>query len=252
MAWEIILPIAANIIQGALASGLSARGAAQENLRQSEIARMRREELRPIIERLRKARDYFGMEENLVRDFSRAADQMAAQSAQAGMTNAGSGGLDHNRRDLLGAMLAELATVKNQDELQRQQLLAQLVGDASLYADAGPAINVGADTFWAGLGGAAAGAGSALNAFLSTPEGLAALSGLFSPETVVKDYSNATRPKATALPKWTPVPHSRQPRNPSNHPYGQTPQGSMFRPRLVGGGSGEGAGGGAASYYFMR
>ena len=181
MPWEIILPIAASIIQGAIGHGMSARGAAQENQRQSEIAQMRREELRPIIERLRKARDYFGMEENLVRDFSRAADQMAAQSAQTGMTNAGSGGLDRNRGDLLGAMLAQLAQFKEQDDLQREQLLAQLVGDPSLYADAGAPINVGAQTMWGALGGAAAGAGSALNSFLSTPEGLDALRRLFNP-----------------------------------------------------------------------
>jgi hypothetical protein len=180
MAWEIILPIAANILQGAFAGGLSARGASRENQRQSEIAQMRREELRPIIERLRKARDYFGSEEHLVRDFSRAADQMAAQSAQTGMTNAGSGGLDRNRADLLGAMLAELARFKDQDQLQREQLLAQLVGDPSLYADAGGAVNVGRETFLGGLGGAFAGAGSALNAFLSTEEGLNALRGIFA------------------------------------------------------------------------
>lgn len=214
MAWEVIIPIAANIIQGMLAGGMNARSASRENLRQSEIAQMRREELRPIIERLRKARDFFGAEENLVRDFSRAADQMAAQSAQTGMTNAGSGGLDRNRADLLGAMIAELAQFKDQDQLQREQLLAQLVGDPSLYADAGPAVNVGTDTFWGGLAGGAAGAGSALNAFLSTPEGLEALGGLFSrssTDTVVDDKVYA--------PKFTPAP-SRQPRrDTSNHPY---------------------------------
>ena len=247
MAWEVIIPIAANIIQGMLAGGMNARSASRENLRQSEIAQMRREELRPIIERLRKARDFFGAEENLVRDFSRAADQMAAQSAQTGMTNAGSGGLDRNRADLLGAMIAELAQFKDQDQLQREQLLAQLVGDPSLYADAGPAINVGTDTFWGGLAGGAAGAGSALNAFLSTPEGLEALGALFSPssaDTTVADDKVYTT-------KFTPAP-SRQPRrDTSNHPYtyanrSQRTAGVGSSPAIYGGG-----GSGTGAYYNL-
>ena len=158
---------------------MSASAAARENNRQSEISRLRRAELQPIIDKLRQARDYFGVEENLVRDFSRSADQMAAQSAQTGMTNAGSGGLDRVRGDMLGSMLAALAQFKDQDDLQRKQLLAQLVGDPSLYNDAGGNQNVGNTTMWGALAGGAAGAGSALNAFLGTKEGMAALAGLF-------------------------------------------------------------------------
>lgn len=180
MAWEVILPIAASIIQGALGSGMAAGSAARENQRQSQIASLRRQELQPIIDRLREARNYFGVEETLVRDFSRSADQMAAQSAQTGMTNAGSGGLDNVRADLLGGMLSSLAQFKAQDDMQRQQMLAALLSDPTLYAG-----EVGTDdptnaALTGGILGGVGGLGSALNSFLSTDEGLNALRGLFA------------------------------------------------------------------------
>jgi hypothetical protein len=233
VAWEIILPIVANIIQGGLAGGMASSGAARENNRQSEIARLRRAELQPIIDRLRKARDYFGVEENLVRDFSRSADQMAAQSAQTGMTNAGSGGLDRNRADLLGSMLASLAQFKGQDEMQREQLLAQLVGDPSLYADAGGMQNVGATGLMGALAGAAGGAGSALNAFLGTQEGLNALRGLFSPaatptpgvstEPYTDPFFDFLAAGSTQRPSGAPTFGVRAPTAPSVPQYTYTP-----------------------------
>ena len=179
MPWSVILPIAASIIQGAVGQGMAANSAARENQRQSQIMSLRRQELQPIIDRLREARNYFGVEETLVRDFSRSADQMAAQSAQTGMTNAGSGGLDNNRADLLGSLLSGLAEYKNQDEMQRQQMLAALLSDPTMYGGM-----VGTDDptqagLMGGLGGGLAGLGSALNSFISTPEGMAALGSLF-------------------------------------------------------------------------
>jgi hypothetical protein len=192
--WEIILPIVANIIQGGLAGGMSASAAARENNRQSEISRLRRAELQPIIDQLRQARDYFGVEENLVRDFSRSADQMAAQSAQTGMTNAGSGGLDRGRADVLGAMLAGLAQFKDQDDFQRQQLLAQLVGDPSLYNDAGGNENASSAGMMGALLGGAGGAGSALNAFIGTKEGLAAFGKLFQGSRAEMPFGAPTIP----------------------------------------------------------
>lgn len=179
MAWQVILPIAANLIQGAISGGMQARAAGRENNRQRLAARMRRSELQPIIDRLSQARDYFGVEEQFVRDFSRSADQMAAQSSQSGMTNAGRGGLDQLRRDELGTGLAALAQYKTQNEMARQQMLAQILSDPSLYAGVGEADNVGAQTLWGALGGGAAGVGSALTAFLGTEEGMAALGSMF-------------------------------------------------------------------------
>ena len=182
MPWSVILPIAASIIQGAVGQGMAANSAARENQRQSQIMSLRRQELQPIIDRLREARNYFGVEETLVRDFSRSADQMAAQSAQTGMTNAGSGGLDNNRADLLGSLLSGLAEYKNQDEMQRQQMLAALLSDPTMYGGM-----VGTDDptqagLLGALGGGAAGLGSALNSFISTKEGMDALRSLFSPD----------------------------------------------------------------------
>lgn len=210
MAWEIILPIVANIIQGGLAGGMQANAATRENNRQRDMANLRRQELQPLIEQLRRGRDYFGVEENLVRDFSRAADQMSAQSAQTGMTNAGSGGLDRNRSDLLGGLLAQLATVKQQNESQDTQLLAQILGDPTLYGGIGNPDNVGASTAMGGLLGGASGLGSILTAFLATEEGLAALGSLFgggAEEPGISDASYTdpffdflTTPPATRAP----------------------------------------------------
>lgn len=179
MAWNIILPIAASIIQGGIGNALAANSASQENNRQRLVSQARRAELQPIIDRLQEARDYFGVEEQFTRDFSRASEQMAAQSAQSGMTDAGRGGLDQVRADQLGAGLASLAQFKTQDEAQRQNLLAQILSDPSLFGGVVPEENTGLQTFLGGLGGAAAGAGSVLNSFISTPEGMAALGSLF-------------------------------------------------------------------------
>jgi len=198
MAIEFVLPMIASILQSAIGQGLAANQAANARNEQIKMARERRQELQPIIDSLRKARDYFGVEEQLVRDFSRASDQMAAQSAQTGMTNAGSGGLDANRSDLLGSMLAQLAQYKAGEEAQRQQLLAELLSDPSLYAGSLEESNVGGQTLLGGLLGGVAGAGSQLNAYLSTPEGIGILQGLMpNPATAAKGA-----PQGKAMTPW--------------------------------------------------
>src|SRR5690606_25211548 len=178
MAIEFLLPLLANILQGGIANAIQAGQTSRLNNEQIRLARLRREELQPLIDQLRTARDFTQHEEQLVRDFSRASDQMAAQSAQSGMTNAGSGGLDQVRRDTLGSMIASLAQVKAQDDMQRQQMLAQILSDPSLYAGEHAMFNPGVDAGLGGLGGLLAGAGSTLSAFLSTPEGIKILQGL--------------------------------------------------------------------------
>lgn len=178
MALEFFLPLIANILQGGVANAVHAGQAARANNENARLARLRRRELQPLIDSLRQARDHTQLEEQLVRDFSRASDQMAAQGAQTGMTNAGSGGLDQVRRDTLGAMLAQLAQVKAQDDAQRQALLADLLSDPLLYEGERPSENVGLTALLGGLGGGLAGAGSTLSSFLSTKEGIEVLRGL--------------------------------------------------------------------------
>lgn len=178
MAIEFLLPLLANILQGGIANAIQAGQTSRLNNEQIRLARLRREELQPLIDQLRTARDFTGMEEQLVRDFSRASDQMAAQSAQTGTTNAGSGGLDQVRRDTLGGMIAQLAQTKMADDLQRKQMLAELLSDPSLYAGEHAMFNPGLDAALGGLGGALAGAGSTLSAFLATPDGIKILQGL--------------------------------------------------------------------------
>ena len=175
---QFFLPLITSMLQAGMAGGMQANAATRENNEQARLARMRREELQPLLDRLMGGANHFGVEENLVRDFSRASDQMAAQAASTGMTNAGSGGLDHNRSDLLGGLLAELAQFKTQEQAQRDQLVAALLSDPSMYDGFRQDGNVGGNTLLGILGGGLAGAGSILPAFLSTPEGIAILSGL--------------------------------------------------------------------------
>lgn len=218
MAWEVILPLAASFLQGAIGSGIQANQAARENERNRLVMQMRRSELQPIIDRLRKARDYFGVDEQFVRDFSRASDQANQQAAQSGMTNAGRGGLDQVQGDLLASGLAELARFKTQDDMQREQMLAQILSDPTLYGGQLPPENVGAQTAWGALGGGVAGLGSALNSFISTDEGMAALAGLFTPETVALE---APKPKLGVTPMALPTPDvSITTRNPTGQQGG--------------------------------
>ena len=230
--WTVILPLVAGILQSGIAGGMSANQASRENNRQAQAARLRRAELQPLIDSLKEARDYFGVEENLVRDFTRAADQMAAQSAQTGMTNAGSGGLDQVRGDMLGGLLAELAQFKTQDENQRQNLLAQILSDPMLYAGTGPDDNVGLNTLIGTIGGGAAGAGSVLNSFLSTPEGIAALGDLFTGSADAPvDVSN---PGVTAsVGSWTPAPAPQPARLAAQQGSWMSPVAQTPSPRLM-------------------
>ena len=158
------------MIQGAAASGM-ANAQAREDTR---LARMRRAELQPLIDRLRKPTDFTGLEEGMLRDFSRASDQMAAESAMSGMTGAGRGGLDHRRSDMLGQIIAALAETRMQDENEKQLLIAQLLSDPSMYEGE----RQGPSMFGSILGGAAGGLGAILPAFLSTQEGLDVLRSL--------------------------------------------------------------------------
>lgn len=247
MAIEFVLPMIASILQSAIGQGLAANQAANARNEQIKMARERRQELQPIIDSLRKARDYFGVEEQLVRDFSRASDQMAAQSAQTGMTNAGSGGLDANRSDLLGSMLAQLAQYKAGEEAQRQQLLAELLSDPSLYAGSLEESNVGGQTLLGGLLGGVAGAGSQLNAYLSTPEGIGILQNVGKkpgPETpYIPDPSMLRAPTmnmdiATAAPAVRRLPSLT---GPTIAPRTPTPMGIMSQPAA--------APNGVSSYY---
>jgi hypothetical protein len=177
---QFFIPMIAAILQGAVSGGISAGGATRQQNEANRLARLRREELQPTIDRLRGATDFFGVEEQLTRDFSRASDQMAAQAAQTGMTNAGSGGLDANRRDLLGSMLASLSEFKMQDQFNKEMMLAELLSDPGLYEGFRSDQSVGGQAMLGMLGGAFAGAGSILPAFLSTPEGIEVLKSLGS------------------------------------------------------------------------
>lgn len=189
----------ASILQGAAGNALASGQATRINNQNIRLAQLRRQERQPLIDQLRASGNYAPMEEQMVRDFSRASDQMAAQSAQTGMTNAGSGGLDQVRGDLLGSMIASLAQAKAQDEAQRQQLLAAILQDPTLFEGERPMGNVGLDALLGGIGGAFAGAGSIMPSFLQTKEGLAALAGAFGQGGTQAGSIDASKPTVDAF-----------------------------------------------------
>lgn len=178
MTIEFLLPMLASILQGAIGHGLAANQAANERNESIRMARARREELQPIIDKLREAGDFFNMEEQLARDLGRAANQIDATAAQTGMTNAGAGGADAVRADLLGGMIAQLAQAKQADEMQRTQLLAEILSDPSLQVAGLTEGNVVGQSILGALLGGATGAGTQLSSYLSSEEGIEILKGL--------------------------------------------------------------------------
>lgn len=182
-----IVPMLASILQGAIGHGLAANQAANERNEQIRMARARREELQPIIDKLREAGDFFNMEEQLARDLGRAANQIDATAAQTGMTNAGAGGADAVRADLLGGMIAQLAQAKQADEMQRTQLLAEILSDPSLQVAGLTEGNVAGQSILGALLGGATGAATQLSSYLSSEAGIELLKGLGKKNTNIDD-----------------------------------------------------------------
>lgn len=168
---QFLIPLFASVLQAGLSGALAENARAREANEQRAMLRQRREQLQPLIDQLREAKDYFDLDEQFTRDFSRASNQLTAQAASTGMTNAGTGGLDNVRSDLLAAGLAQLAQAKQQDEARRQELLAQLLSDVSLYGGT-PDENVASATLLGGLLGGIQGVGSNFASYFGTDKGM--------------------------------------------------------------------------------
>ena len=186
-----LLPMLASIIQGAIGHGMSANAAANERNEQIRMARARREELQPIINKLREAGDFFNLEEQMARDLGRASSQIDANAAATGMTNAGAGGADNVRADLLGSMIASMAQVKQQDELARTQMLAEILSDPSLQIGNLTEGNVAGQTLLAALLGGASGAATQFGSYLSSEEGIKLLQGMGGNQTVSAEMGDS-------------------------------------------------------------
>lgn len=179
-----LLPMLASIVQGAIGHGMSANQAANERNESIRMARARREELQPIIDKLREAGDFFNLEEQMARDLGRASSQIDANAAATGMTNAGAGGADNVRADLLGSMIASMAQVKQQDELARTQMLAEILSDPSLQIAGLQEGNVVGQSILGALLGGVSGAGTQFASYLSSEEGIKLLQGMGGNQTV--------------------------------------------------------------------
>lgn len=204
---QFLIPLFASVLQAGLGGALAENARAREANEQRAMLRQRREQLQPLIDRLREAKDYFDLDEQFTRDFSRASNQLTAQAASTGMTNAGTGGLDNVRSDLLAAGLAQLAQAKQQDEARRQELLAQLLSDVSLYGGT-PDENVASATLLGGLLGGVQGVGSNLASYFSTDKGMERLAeylgGGGAAPSVVSDNAVIERAPATTASSWSP------------------------------------------------
>lgn len=187
---QFLLPLFTSVLQGMLGHGLAENARAREQNQLLQQRRARREELQPLIDQLREAGDYINMDEQFVRDFSRASNQLTAQAASTGMTNAGTGGLDHARGDLLASGLAQLAQAKQADEARKQQLLAQILSDSSLYEGMAPDENVLGSTLLGGLLGGVTGAADNVSSYFSSEAGMKALADWLGGSQGAPDLDN--------------------------------------------------------------
>ncbi len=181
MALQFLLPLFTSLASSGIGGALAAGTTSAANKREAEMAELRRAML------MRMKADILGgaqgagdaMDQQAIRDFSRASDQIGAQAASTGMTNAGRGGQDALQAETLGALLAQLAQAKQQDDLQRQQLVTQLINDPSFTIPDPDSINVGADSFHGLLGGLASGGLNTMASFMGTDTGMQMLMDMF-------------------------------------------------------------------------
>lgn len=211
MALQFLLPLITSMATSAIGGAVSAGTASSANRRQAEAARSKRE----IVERMmREVRGGAGgaraaLDEQATRDFSRAADQVGAQSAAAGMTNAGRGGQDALQAETLGGILAALAEAKNQDDLQRKQLLANMINDPAFSVPNPESFNPGSDALLGGLGGLASGGLNTMASMMGTEAGMGMLMDLFGGgggADIVTGDTSMTGREANTRRQWAGLP----------------------------------------------
>lgn len=173
------IPIAIAALLGggasAIASGRQARQQAADNRRAATGAQDRRERLLEIIGQINN-RDLSGLDAQASNVFSRAANQIEANTAQRGVRNAPNAGAPRALNQTMAQVLANLAEARAQDQRQAQALIAQILGDESFgVVDPSQLPSPGNAGLIAGLGGFLGGAGqtvsNALGAGLFTPSG---------------------------------------------------------------------------------
>jgi Na+-translocating ferredoxin:NAD+ oxidoreductase RnfG subunit len=156
---------------GGLGGGVNAWGQSRQQRQQAEAQVPIRSRLTQSIERLRNP-DYGQIDRAASRDYTQAVNAADAAAAQSGTL--GSGAQQQMSGDILAQALANLAQFKLQDQLQREQAIAQIMQDPSFDAVDPNQIDVGLLTLMGALTGAAGGAGGAAAGIAGNPEAYAA------------------------------------------------------------------------------
>lgn len=150
---------------GGIASGAQANRASTQNKRTAERAKEIRNQLLGVIGRVRNA-DYSSLDSATSRVYNRNYEAGAANAASRGITGGASQRQQSN--NMLAEAVAQLAQFKTQDQLAREQTVADIYGNEAFAVPDPSTINPGRDALMAFLTGAAGNAGSAALTQLGT------------------------------------------------------------------------------------
>jgi hypothetical protein len=180
--WEFIIPALISTVSGAIQSGSAARQTTLANQRNATAAQERRQMLMGLIDQIQNT-DYRGMDRAASSSFSQAADQIEALTAGRGTFGSGETGARNLQTRALSDVLIALEGQKGADQLQRQQLVGNLMGDQAFGVPNPLLFNPQQAGMQAALGGGAAGLASAAGAYFGTDAGQNWLRGLGSSPT---------------------------------------------------------------------
>lgn len=175
--WEFIIPALISTVSGAIQSGSAARQTQLANQRTATAAQERRQMLMGLIDQIQNT-DYGGLDRAASTNFSRAADQIEALTAGRGTFGSGETGARNLQTQALSDVLIALEGQKGAQDLQRQQLVGQLMGDQAFGVPNPLLFNPQQAGMQAALSGGAAGLAQAAGAFFQTDAGQEWLKGL--------------------------------------------------------------------------
>lgn len=178
--WEFIIPALISTVSGAIQSGGAARQTTLANQRDATAAQERRQMLMGLIDQIQNT-DYGNLDRAASANFSRAADQIEALTAGRGTFGSGETGARNLQTRALSDVLVALEGQKGAEELQRQQLVGQLMGDPAFGVPNPLLFNPQQAGMQGALSGGAAGFAQAAGSFFGTDAGRQWLQGLGQP-----------------------------------------------------------------------
>lgn len=231
--WEFILPTLISTIGGAVTSGTQAYQAERQNQMAASTAQQRRAQLNELIAQIRDT-DYRGLERGASAQFSQAADQIEALTAGRGTFGSGATGARNLQTQALSDILTQLGMQKNQDELARQQMIGNIMGDQAFMVPDPALFNPGQAGMTGTLMGGAGGLASGAAAFFATDGGqewLKSLGGSApaapAPSGPTGNFGVQIAPIPGVAPQATPVASWQQPYVPAIVPRVAGPMASQ-------------------------